>query len=89
MDKNSEPKEVCSDDQHQCNQCACTQHMCLQGQSLRNHCLNSKDCKEVSAEVGQPLHGHSAHFTCHATQWPEQVLGKEVQAQQRRHHGGW
>lgn len=87
-DKNSEPKEARSDDQRQRNQRACAQRARLQGQSSRNHRLDSKDRKEASAEAGQPPHGHSAHFTCHATQRPERALGKEARAQQRRRRGG-
>ena len=107
-DKNSEPKEVHSDNQHQRNQRTCIQHAHLQGQSLKKHRYDSGNRKELSAEARQPSHGHSVlwvgcgatltawprrlvateDFTCHATQQPEQVLGKEAHAQRRRCCGG-
>ena len=87
-DKNNEHKEAQLDGQGPHNQHACAQRVHMQGLSLRKHRHNSKDHKEASPEAGRPLHGHSAHFVCHATQQPEPALGKQVCAQQRRRRGG-
>lgn len=87
-DKNNERKEARSDGQRPRNQRAYTQRARMQGPSSRKHRHDSGDRKEASAEAGQPPHGHSAHFTCHATQRPERALGKEARAQRRRRRGG-
>ena len=66
-DKSCEPKGARSDGQRQHSQRTCVQRARLQGQSSKKHRHNSGNREEALAEARQPPHGHSAHFTCHAT----------------------